>query len=116
MRIDVNGIGLNVQDEGAGPPVLLLHGWPDSHRLWRHQVADLTAAGFRTIAPDLRGFGDSDRPEGVDDYSLLTIAGDVTGVLDHLGIERRIEGAGHWMQLDEPAALSTLLIDFLPTP
>jgi pimeloyl-ACP methyl ester carboxylesterase len=51
MRIDVNGIGLNVQDEGAGPPVLLLHGWPDSHRLWRHQVADLTAAGFRTIAP-----------------------------------------------------------------
>ena len=109
MRIDVNGIGLNVQDEGAGPPVLLLHGWPDSHRLWRHQVADLTAAGFRTIAPDLRGFGDSDRPEGVDDYSLLTVAGDVTGVLDHLGIER-----AHVVGHDWGAALAWALAAFAP--
>ena len=79
MRIDVNGIGLEVEDRGSGPAVLLLHGWPDSHRLWRHQVEALTAAGFRTIAPDLRGFGDSDRPAEVEAYSLLHIAGDVIG-------------------------------------
>ena len=88
MRVDVNGIGLEVEDRGSGPPVLLLHGWPDSHRLWRHQVERLTAGGFRTIAPDLRGFGASDRPAEVEAYGLLNIAGDVLGVLDHLGIER----------------------------
>ena len=79
MRVEVNGIGLEVEDRGSGPAVLLLHGWPDSHRLWRHQVEALTAAGFRTIAPDLRGFGDSDRPAEVEAYSLLNIAGDVLG-------------------------------------
>ena len=73
MRIDVNGVGLEVSDEGSGPAVVLLHGWPDSHAMWRHQVAALTAAGYRTIAPDLRGFGASDRPDGVDQYSLLYV-------------------------------------------
>lgn len=109
MRVDVNGIELSVQDEGEGSAVMLLHGWPDSHRLWRHQVADLTEAGFRTIAPDLRGFGDSDRPEGVDDYSLLTIAGDVIGILDHLGIER-----AHVVGHDWGAALAWALAAFAP--
>ena len=62
MRIDVNGMELEVADEGSGPAVLLLHGFPDTHELWRHQVPALTGAGFRTIAPDLRGFGGSERP------------------------------------------------------
>ena len=93
MRIGVEGIELEVQvEEPAGqreaPAVLLLHGWPDSHRLWRHQVPALTAAGFRTIAPDLRGFGASDRPDDVAAYGFAHILGDVVGVLDHLGIER----------------------------
>ena len=109
MRIDVNGIGLDVEDTGSGPPVLLLHGWPDSHRLWRHQVEALTAAGFRTIAPDLRGFGDSDRPAEVEAYGLLNIAGDVLGVLDHLGIER-----AHVVGHDWGAALAWALAAFTP--
>jgi pimeloyl-ACP methyl ester carboxylesterase len=93
MRIGVEGIELEVQveepaDQREAPVVLLLHGWPDSHRLWRHQVPALTAAGFRAIAPDLRGFGASDRPEDVAAYRLAHILGDVVGVLDHLGIER----------------------------
>jgi pimeloyl-ACP methyl ester carboxylesterase len=75
MRLEVNGIGLEVEDRGVGPPVVLLHGWPDSHRLWRHQVAALTAAGYRCIVPDLRGFGDSDRPLDVDAYALPNIVG-----------------------------------------
>jgi pimeloyl-ACP methyl ester carboxylesterase len=93
MRIGVNDIELEVQvAEPAGrtqaPAVLLLHGWPDSHRLWRHQVPALTAAGFRAVVPDLRGFGASDRPEGVEAYALPHILGDVIGVLNHLGIGR----------------------------
>ncbi|MGH2722385.1 MAG: alpha/beta fold hydrolase, partial [Actinomycetota bacterium] len=58
-RIDANGVGLHVVDEGEGAPVLLLHGFPDSSALWRHQVPVLTGAGFRVVAPDLRGFGQS---------------------------------------------------------
>jgi pimeloyl-ACP methyl ester carboxylesterase len=109
MRVDVHGIGLEVEDRGSGPPVLLLHGWPDSHRLWRHQVEALTAAGFRTIAPDLRGFGGSDRPAEVEAYSLLNIAGDVVGTLDHLGIAR-----AHVVGHDWGAALAWAMAAFMP--
>jgi pimeloyl-ACP methyl ester carboxylesterase len=93
MRIVVNDIELEVQvAEPAGrteaPTVLLLHGWPDSHRLWRHQVPALTAAGFQAVVPDLRGFGASDRPGSVEAYALPHILGDVMGVLDHVAVGR----------------------------
>jgi pimeloyl-ACP methyl ester carboxylesterase len=93
MRIVVNDVELEVQvEEPSGyteaPAVLLLHGWPDSHRLWRHQVPALTAAGFRAVVPDLRGFGASDRPGNVEAYALAHILGDVVGTLDHLGVGR----------------------------
>lgn len=67
-RVQTNGINLSVTIEGPedGRPVLLLHGFPDSHRIWRHQVAALTAAGYQTIAADQRGYGESDAPEGAD--------------------------------------------------
>jgi pimeloyl-ACP methyl ester carboxylesterase len=83
----VNGISLHVEDHGNGKPVLLLHGWPDSSYLWRHQIPFLVANGFRAIAPDLRGFGRSDRPEGVAAYSLLNAVADAVGILDALGID-----------------------------
>jgi len=67
-------MNLNVHTEGEGTPVLLIHGFPDSHRLWRNQIGPLAAAGFRTIAPDLRGLGDSPKPEGIDAYRLPVIA------------------------------------------
>ena len=84
----VNGLSLNVLDEGEGTPVVLLHGFPDSSHLWRNQIPALVAAGFRAIAPDLRGFGESDKPQEVDAYRLSTIAGDIVAILDELGIER----------------------------
>jgi len=87
-RIEANGLGFEVADEGRGTPVVLLHGFPDTSALWRHQVAALTAAGFRTIAPDMRGRGRSDRPPAVGDYALSKIVGDVTGIMDALRIER----------------------------
>ncbi len=86
MRIATNGIALNVVDTGSGPAILLLHGFPDSAALWRHQIPALIDAGYRVIAPDLRGFGESDRPEGVANYAMPTLVGDVLGVLDALGV------------------------------
>jgi pimeloyl-ACP methyl ester carboxylesterase len=114
MRIGVDNIELEVQveepaDRPEAPAVLLLHGWPDSHRLWRHQVPALTAGGFRTIAPDLRGFGASDRPEDVAAYGLANILGDVVGVLDHLRIER-----AHVVGHDWGAAVAWALAALLP--
>jgi pimeloyl-ACP methyl ester carboxylesterase len=84
--IGVNGISLYVEDHGEGVPVLLIHGWPDSGRLWRHQVPHLAGRGFRVIAPDLRGFGQSGRPEKVAAYSLRNSVADMTAILDQLGI------------------------------
>jgi pimeloyl-ACP methyl ester carboxylesterase len=88
MRIDLNGIGLEVAVKGEGRPVVLLHGFPDSGRLWRHQVPALVAGGFRVVVPDQRGFGGSDKPPDVESYALPYLAGDVLGIMDHLGIER----------------------------
>jgi epoxide hydrolase A/B len=80
--MQVNGISVHVEDHGRGRPVLLLHGWPDSAYLWRNQIPFLVMNGFRAIAPDLRGFGRSERPEGVAAYSLQNAVGDVVGILE----------------------------------
>lgn len=88
MRVDVGGIGIEYEVTGKGPPVVLLHGFPDSGRLWRHQVSALVEAGFSTIVPDLRGYGASDKPEAVEDYSIPYLAGDVVAILDAEGVER----------------------------
>lgn len=69
-----------------GTPVLMLHGFPDSARLWRHQVKVLSDVGYRVIAPDLRGYGRSSKPEDVSAYAMSEMAGDVIGVMDHAGI------------------------------
>jgi len=87
-RITADGVTLAVLDEGSGSPVLFLHGFPDSSCVWRHQVAALVDAGMRVVAPDLRGFGESDKPEGVDAYALRRSIADVVAVLGALGIER----------------------------
>src|SRR5829696_4415972 len=88
MRIRGDGVELAVVDEGSGAPVLLLHGFPDSSQLWRHQIRALVDAGYRAIAPDLRGFGDSDRPQEVAAYGVRHSVTDMLAVLDALEIER----------------------------
>jgi pimeloyl-ACP methyl ester carboxylesterase len=108
-RIEANGLSFSVVDAGEGPAVLLLHGFPDSSELWRHQVPALVDAGYRVIAPDLRGFGDSDRPEGADQYVLPLLLLDVVSILDGLG-EPRVSVVGH----DWGAALSWGMAALVP--
>jgi pimeloyl-ACP methyl ester carboxylesterase len=91
MRVTGDGgVGIEVFVDGPadGTPVLFLHGWPDSHTLWRHQVAALGAAGFRTLVPDLRGFGASDKPTEVEAYKVAHTVADCLAVLDALDIDR----------------------------
>lgn len=95
-RIPRDGVSLHVEDHGNGKPVVLLHGWPDSSYLWRNQIPFLVANGFRAIALDQRGFGRSDRPEGVAAYSLQNAVADLLGVLDALGIDAADIVAHDW--------------------
>jgi pimeloyl-ACP methyl ester carboxylesterase len=76
---------LAFDEEGAGPLVVLLHGFPEDRRAWRHQIPALARAGFRVVAPDLRGYGDSPKPRGVDSYKVQEIAGDVAELIESHG-------------------------------
>jgi pimeloyl-ACP methyl ester carboxylesterase len=109
MRVTSSGVGLHVEVHGDGDPVLLLHGWPDDAGLWRHQVPALTAAGFRVIAPDLRGFGRSGRPADKHGYKLADSVGDVAAILDASGTT-----AAHVVGHDWGAAVAWLTAMYLP--
>jgi pimeloyl-ACP methyl ester carboxylesterase len=108
-RIEGDGVTLAVRDEGDGPAVVLLHGFPDSSHLWRHQIPVLVSAGVRAIAPDLRGFGESDKPEAVEDYAITRSVADVVAVLDALGLERT-----HVVGHDWGAVVAWALAAFVP--
>lgn len=94
LMLDVNGIRMHTTMTGEGPPVLLLHGFPDTHLVWRKQIGVLAAAGYRVLAPDLRGYGRSDAPGGIVDYTLEKLRGDVLGLLDALKIDK-VSLVGH---------------------
>jgi epoxide hydrolase 4 len=82
---EVNGVRLHYVEAGAGPLVLLLHGFPEFWYGWRRQILALAAAGFRVVAPDLRGYNLSDKPRGVAAYAMRTLVSDVQGLITHLG-------------------------------
>ena len=108
-RVEADGVGIEYQVTGQGPPVLLLHGFPDTGRLWRHQVPSLAEAGFQVIVPDLRGYGRSDKPEALEAYALPVLAGDVTAILNDLGITK-----AHVVGHDWGAALAWVLASLTP--
>ena len=109
MIVSRDGIDLQVEVHGHGVPVLLLHGWPDSNEVWRNQVPALAARGFRVITPDLRGFGQSARPEGKDHYRLREAVADAGAVLDACGAEH-----AHVVGHDFGAAVAWLTAMYLP--
>ena len=88
VRVDVSGVGIEYEVTGEGRPVVLLHGFPDSGRLWRHQVPALADAGFKVIVPDMRGYGRSDKPAEVAAYTMNLLVSDVLAVLGAAGAER----------------------------
>jgi pimeloyl-ACP methyl ester carboxylesterase len=93
-RVRANGVELNVVVEGEGPDVLLVHGFPDDHTVWRRQIPALVAAGYRVIAPDTRGCGESTIAPNAADYSIDRLVADLAGVLDALGVAK-VRLVGH---------------------
>jgi pimeloyl-ACP methyl ester carboxylesterase len=90
----IGSLDFNVLVEGEGPDVLLVHGFPDSNSVWRNQIPALVEAGFRVIAPDLRGFGESAVPKHVTDFRIDRYVADLVAILDELGAEK-VRVAGH---------------------
>lgn len=124
--LDVDdGLRLHVRTGGAGPPLLLLHGHPQTHAIW-HRVAPALAERFTLVMPDLRGYGDSSKPPGGEDhvnYSKRTMARDVLRVMQQLGHPRfrvlahdRGARVTHRLMMDHPAAVErAVLLDIAPT-
>jgi pimeloyl-ACP methyl ester carboxylesterase len=96
MRIDVAGGHINALIEGEGPVVLLVHGFPEGAWAWRHQVPALAAAGYRAVAIDVRGYGDSFVPEGIEAYRMLAHVSDNVAVVRALGAETAVVIGHDW--------------------
>lgn len=93
---NVNGITLSYLDAGEGPAILMCHGFPESASSWRKQIPALAAAGYRAIAPDLRGYGQSTCPLSTDEYTIFHIVGDLVGLMDALSIQRAVIVGNDW--------------------
>jgi pimeloyl-ACP methyl ester carboxylesterase len=125
-EIDAGGLRMQVADAGAGPPVALLHGFPELWYSWRHQLRDLADAGFHAIAPDMRGYGGTERPEAVAAYDAVTLAGDVLALMDAFGHERFVAVGHDWganvawelarRHPDRVTAVAGLSVPFVPRP
>ena len=94
--IETNGLRMHVAEQGEGPLVLLCHGFPESWYSWRHQLHALAEAGFHAVAPDMRGYGQTDRPHAIDQYTLLHLVGDMVGLLDALGTQQAVIAGHDW--------------------
>ena len=108
-QVDVDGVVIDYQVTGQGRPVVLLYGFPDSRRLWRHQVPALAKAGFQVFVSDLRGYGLSGKPDVVEAYSLPLLAVDVLAVLADQQV-----GRAHLVGHDWGAALAWVLASLAP--
>ncbi len=94
--VTANGIRMHLADAGEGPAVILCHGWPESWYSWRHQLIALAEAGFHAIAPDQRGYGQTDKPESIESYTLLHLVGDMVGLLDAIGAPNAVIVGHDW--------------------
>jgi len=85
--VTTNGIRMHYVEQGTGPLVVLCHGFPESWYSWRHQLPALAAAGFRAVAPDQRGYGQTDRPEPIEAYDIFNLVGDIVGLVNSIGVD-----------------------------
>lgn len=94
--IETNGIRMHIAEQGTGPLVLLCHGFPELWYSWRYQIPALAAAGYHVVAPDQRGYGQTDAPGDIEAYTLLHLIGDLVGLLDTLGEEQAVIVGHDW--------------------
>ena len=122
--VDTNGIRMHYVEQGTGPLVVLCHGWPESWYSWRHQIPALAAAGFRVVAPDQRGYGQTDAPQPIDSYNILNLVGDIVGLVNSLGVESAVIAGHDWgapvawnsalLRPDIFRAIALLSVPYLP--
>jgi pimeloyl-ACP methyl ester carboxylesterase len=119
----VNGVRLHYVEAGSGPLVILLHGFPEFWYSWRYQIPALAAAGYRVVAPDMRGYNTSEKPPGVRSYLIDTLADDVAGLIRHLGESTAIVvghdwgGAVAWyVPMRHPGIVEKLIVLNAPHP
>ncbi|XP_002270853.2 uncharacterized protein LOC100246529 isoform X1 [Vitis vinifera] len=122
--VRANGINIHLAEKGQGPIILLLHGFPEFWYSWRHQIHALASLGYRAVAPDLRGYGDSDAPADVDSYTYFHLVGDLIGVLDAIGADKVFVVGHDWgafigwnlclFRPDRVKALVNLSVSFSP--
>ena len=125
-RVQTNGITLNVAERGEGPLVLLLHGFPESWYSWRHQFAALADAGYHAVAPDMRGYGKSDKPDAFEAYNQIEVMRDIVGLIPELGHETAVVVGHDWgaptawgcalHYPDRVRAVGALSVPFSPRP
>ena len=122
--IETNGINMHFVEQGEGPLVIMCHGWPESWYSWRHQLSALAEAGIHAVAPDQRGYGQTDKPEAIEAYNILQLTGDIVGLVRALGEERAIIVGHDWgapvawhcalLRPDIFYALGLLSVPYLP--
>ncbi len=123
-RVETPDVALRVAVEGEGPLVILVHGWPELWYSWRHQIRPLAAAGHRVVAPDVRGYGGSDKPHAVEAYDMRALTGDVVGLIDAFGAEDAVLIGHDWgapicwhaalLHPDRVRAVAGLSVPYLP--
>jgi pimeloyl-ACP methyl ester carboxylesterase len=94
--VDTNGIRMHIAEQGTGPLVILCHGFPECWYSWRHQLGALAEAGYHVVAPDQRGYGQTDRPEPITAYDIFQLTGDIVGLVHALGEEQAVIAGHDW--------------------
>ena len=122
--LSANGIRIHCAEQGDGPVVLFVHGFPESWYSWRHQLPAMAEAGYRAVAIDVRGYGRSSKPVAVDAYRMVNLVGDNLGVLDALGVDRAAIIGHDWgspiaansalLRPDRFASLALLSVPYSP--
>ena len=96
QQFETNGISVRAVVEGTGPLVIMVHGFPELWYSWRHQIRPVAEAGFKVVAPDVRGYGGSDKPHPIEAYDMISLTNDVVGLIDALGEDRAILFGHDW--------------------
>lgn len=94
--IQSNGLNMHIAEAGEGPLVVLCHGFPESWYSWRHQLRALSDAGYHVVAPDQRGYGGTDAPPNIDDYTIFHLVGDIVGLVNALGESQAVVVGHDW--------------------